>query len=64
MFRLSFHAATATNNDFCVEEFSTNQLQTEEKERKKSDLITKIEDLDMIIKTVAADIERLKCEIF
>ncbi len=52
------------HKDFCVEEFNTNQLQTEEKERKKSDLITKIEDLDMTIKTVAADIERLKSEIF
>merc|ERR1719409_1006278 len=51
------------HKDFCVEEFNTNQLQTEEKEREKSDLIAKIEDLEMTIKTLTADIERLKSEI-
>merc|ERR1719408_788371 len=51
------------HKDFCVEEFNTNQLQTEEKEREKSDLIAKIEDLEMTIKTLSADIERLKSEI-
>lgn len=48
------------HKDFCVEEFNTNQLQTEEKEREKSDLIAKIEDLEMTIKTLSADIDRLK----
>merc|ERR1719159_2343053 len=33
------------HKDFCVEEFNTNELQTEKKERSKSDLIAKIEDL-------------------
>merc|ERR1719458_1864701 len=33
------------HKDFCVDEFNTNQLQTEKKEREKSDLIAKIEDL-------------------
>merc|ERR1719258_1021668 len=51
------------HKDFCVEEFNTNQLQTEEKERKKSDLLAKIEDLEMTIKTLTADIDRLKSEI-
>merc|ERR1719420_133426 len=51
------------HKDFCVEEFNTNQLQTEEKEREKSDLIAKIEDLEMTIKTLTADIDRLKSEI-
>jgi len=51
------------HKDFCVEEFNTNQLQTEEKDREKSDLIAKIEDLEMTIKTLAADIDRLKSEI-
>jgi len=51
------------HKDFCVEEFNTNQLQTEEKEREKSDLLAKIEDLEMTIKTLTADIDRLKSEI-
>jgi len=51
------------HKDFCVEEFNTNQLQTEEKDREKSDLIAKIEDLEMTIKTLAADVDRLKSEI-
>ena len=39
----------------------THQLQTEEKERAKTDLVTKIEDLTrtMTIEAVTADIERL-----
>merc|ERR1719164_153307 len=38
------------HKDFCVEEFNTNQLQTEKKEREKQDLTAKIEDLEMTIK--------------
>merc|ERR1712072_712463 len=33
------------HKDFCVEEFNKNELQTEKKEREKSDLTAKIEDL-------------------
>ena len=33
------------HEDFCVDEFNTNQLQTERKEREKEDLIAKIDDL-------------------
>merc|ERR1740133_822870 len=35
------------HKDFCVNEFNENQLETERKEREKSDLIAKIEDLEM-----------------
>jgi len=51
------------HKDFCTEEFNTNQLQTEEKERQKSDLLAKIEDLEMTIKQLTADIGTLKSEI-
>merc|ERR1711933_296494 len=37
------------HKDFCVDEFNTNQLQTEKKEREKQDLIAKIEDLELTI---------------
>jgi len=51
------------HKDFCVDEFNTNQLQTEKKEREKSDLIAKIEDLEMTIKALAEAIDKLKAEI-
>merc|ERR1711870_43301 len=51
------------HKDFCVDEFNTNQLQTEKKEREKQDLIAKIEDLELTIKTLAEEIEPLKAEI-
>merc|ERR1719401_2462978 len=38
------------HKDFCVEEFNTNELQTEKKEREKADLTAKIEDLELTIK--------------
>merc|ERR1712039_364120 len=34
------------HKDFCVDEFNTNQLQTEKKEREKQDLIAKIANLE------------------
>merc|ERR1719362_996215 len=49
--------------DFCTDEFNTNQLQTEKKEREKKDLIAKIEDLEMTIKSLTEAIEKLKGEI-
>merc|ERR1711870_21702 len=49
--------------DFCVDEFNTNQLQTEKKEREKQDLIAKIEDLQQTIKTLTEEIESLKAQI-
>merc|ERR1719276_727414 len=51
------------HKDFCVEEFNTNQLQTEKKEREKKDLIAKIEDLELTIKTLTEEIDKLKSEI-
>merc|ERR1712137_515193 len=51
------------HKDFCVDEFNTNQLQTEKKEREKEDLLAKIEDLEMTIKQLTSDIETLKSEI-
>merc|ERR1719454_70401 len=42
------------HKDFCVDEFNSNQLQTEKKEREKTDLEAKIEDLEMTIKTLTA----------
>merc|ERR1712113_198607 len=51
------------HKDFCVDEFNTDQLQTEKKEREKQDLIAKIEDLELTIKTLTQEIESLKAEI-
>merc|ERR1712217_496498 len=51
------------HKDFCVEEFYTNQLQTEKKEREKQDLIAKIEDLELTIKTLTEEIDALKAAI-
>merc|ERR1712050_416867 len=51
------------HKDFCVEEFNTNQLQTEKKEREKQDLIAKIEDLELTIKTLTEEIDALKAQI-
>merc|ERR1719464_196678 len=51
------------HKDFCTDEFNTNQLQTEKKEREKKDLIAKIEDLEMTIKSLTEAIDKLKAEI-
>merc|ERR1719261_1282453 len=51
------------HKDFCVEEFNTNELQTEKKERAKQDLTAKIEDLDNTIKTLTEAIDTLKSEV-
>merc|ERR1719181_2071817 len=51
------------HKDFCVDEFNSNQLQTEKKEREKADLIAKIEDLELTIKQLTDAIEALKAEI-
>jgi len=51
------------HKDFCVEEFNTNQLQTEKKEREKQDLTAKIEDLELTIKTLSEEIDALKAAI-
>merc|ERR1740123_1848149 len=51
------------HKDFCVDEFNTNQLETEKKEREKKDLIAQIEDLEATISALAKAIETLKSEI-
>merc|ERR1712193_465723 len=51
------------HKDFCVEEFNTNELQTEKKERSKQDLTAKIEDLDSTIKQLTQAIDTLKSEV-
>merc|ERR1712190_605848 len=51
------------HKDFCVDEFNTNQLQTEKKEREKKDLMAKIADLEATIKTLGEAIDTLKAEI-
>merc|ERR1711981_628295 len=50
------------HKDFCVEEFNSNELQTEKKEREKSDLTAKIEDLEATIKALTEAIDTLKAE--
>merc|ERR1719276_557203 len=51
------------HKDFCVDEFNTNELQTEKKERAKSDLTAKIEDLESTIDSLTKAIDTLKSEI-
>merc|ERR1712100_136582 len=51
------------HKDFCVEEFNTNELQTEKKERAKADLTAKIEDLELTIKSLTQAIDTLKSEV-
>merc|ERR1712172_161517 len=51
------------HKDFCVEEFNTNELQTQKKEQEKADLIAKIEDLEQTIKELTEAIDKLKAEI-
>merc|ERR1719190_255367 len=51
------------HKDFCVEEFNTNELQSEKKERAKQDLTAKIEDLELTIKQLTEAIDKLKSEI-
>merc|ERR1719420_2007434 len=51
------------HKDFCVDEFNTNELQTEKKDREKEDLIALIEDLELTIKTLTSEIDTLKSEV-
>merc|ERR1712066_941612 len=46
-----------------LDEFKTNGLQTEKKEREKADLTAKIEDLELTIKQLTEAIDALKAEI-
>jgi len=51
------------HKDFCVDEFNTNQVQTERKTREKKDLIAQIETLSLKIKELTEAIETLEKEI-
>jgi len=51
------------HKDFCVEEFNSNELQTEKKTRKKQDLTAKVADLADQIKQLTAAIDTLKSEV-
>merc|ERR1711959_90352 len=51
------------HKDFCVSEFNKNELETEKKERQKSDLTAKIEDLELTIKQLTEAIDTLKSEV-
>merc|ERR1711974_204188 len=51
------------HKDFCVEEFNSNELETEKKTRAKADLTAKIEDLEMTIDSLTKAIDTLKSEV-
>jgi len=51
------------HKDFCTDEFNSNQLQTEKKDREKQDLEGKMAELETTIKSLAEAIETLKSEI-
>jgi len=51
------------HKDFCTDEFNSNQLETEKKDRERQDLEAKIEDLELTIKTLTEQIAQLKAEI-
>merc|ERR1719329_998971 len=51
------------HKDFCVEEFNQNQLATEKKTRQKNELEASIDDLNMNIKQLTADLDNLKAQI-
>jgi len=51
------------HKDWCVEEFNTNQQQTETEEHNKRDLFAKIEDLELTIKQLTESVKTLKAEI-
>merc|ERR1719271_1398459 len=55
--------AEVKHKDFCVDELDKNRLETEKKEREKTDLLAHIEDLTMTIDTLTKEIETLKAEI-
>merc|ERR1719253_975412 len=51
------------HKDFCVDEFNTNQAQTEKKDREKQDLTAEIENLEMKIDELTKAIDTLKAEV-
>jgi chromosome segregation ATPase len=51
------------HKDWCIEELNSNEKDTDNKKRDKSDLDAKIDDLGMTIDTLDKDIETLKAEV-
>merc|ERR1719416_362694 len=51
------------HKDFCVDEFNTNQVQTERKEREKADVLARIATLESTIDALTKAIDTLKSEI-
>jgi len=51
------------HKDFCVDEFNTNQVQTENKEREKADVLARIATLESTIEALTRAIDTLKSEI-
>merc|ERR1719375_2595988 len=51
------------HKDFCVEEFNTNKHENVAKEQEKKELVAKIEDLTLTIKTLTEEIDALKASI-
>merc|ERR1719265_1119520 len=51
------------HRDFCIDELNTNQLQTEKKDREKTDLIALKEDLTNTIEVLTGQINKLTSEI-
>jgi len=51
------------HKDYCIENFNSNERDTERKDREKKDLLALIEDLTMTIDTLTKEIETLKSEI-
>jgi len=51
------------HRDFCVDEFNTNEQQTEKKTRQKSDVLAKIEDLQLSIKELFKTVDKLKADV-
>merc|ERR1719333_795820 len=52
------------HKEFCVDEFNQNTLDTERTDREKTDLVAKIEGLDMTIKMLTDTITMLESDIF
>merc|ERR1719375_2393414 len=51
------------HRDYCISGLNENEKSTEKKERAKSDLIAKIEDLEMNIDSLTKAIDQLKAEV-
>jgi len=59
---LKEQANEVKHNDFCVEEFSSNKLQTQDKTREKASLVAKAQDLELTAGDLANAIDKLKAE--